>query len=166
MHLSWLLLLVAALGCKAALPEGTDPWATVLNRELMKMRDCFPHEYQDQMNQWFVKLNDTEEYVQLYTQALDSMYRALNAGKPFCRTLNQALHGTVRRLQYQLAQEQHHSTTGRGWRETLEHLKAQRHTLLRQCDEKLYVSQRRDIRRCMGQAYTEAMQHLAARHVG
>lgn len=159
------LLLIITIGiCVSA--QDSDPWVSVLNTELIKARECLPHEYQALMNDWFVYLLDTQEYTLLYVKALDSIGHALIANKPFCRTLNAALHRTLGHLEYQLAQEQYRVPQGLGWEHTLEHMKKLRHTLLRQCDESLYKQSGSEIRQCMSQIRLVAMQKLALYHIG
>lgn len=160
----WLLCLLLVFSLGQA--QDSDPWVTVFNNEMIQARECLPREYQSLMNDWFIYMLDTQEYTLLYVKALDSMSHALNAKKPFCRTLNAALHRTLGHLDYQLAQEQYQKGQGLGWEATRDHMRTLRHTLLRQCDESLYKTSDREIRQCMDQVRLVAMQKLALYHIG
>ena len=145
--------LFTLLGCLALLvhaqyDEDRDPWVGTRNDALMAMRDCLPHEYVALLDTWFLRLNDTKQYSRLNAKALDALQRALEAHKPICRALVAGLHGTLRAMTYQMAQDQYRNVQ-QGWPETVKHLKALRHTLPQDCSEEEYVSRRVEIRRCM-----------------
>lgn len=159
-----LLLLLSPLRAQQHEDE-RDPWVGVLSRELLGMRECLPSPYRALMDDWFAQLNDTAQQEQLCARALDGLQRALEARKPFCRALTQALHRTLQRMQYQMAQQQHKNVQ-RGWPETHKRLRQLRHTQPAACDETLYQERGAEMRRCMSDVRARAMQRLSVYHIG